>query len=409
MAQSLWQGQRCKLLKFNFGCFAVLLTAGLSSVSSTTAADKSEAVKVAILRHSEAISQIDSYHIKLETHSSHLEGLPDSDSLRFGQYVIGGDRRLVHESTTEIWQSDTQRRWIDRTFFSVGEKGVLDFGQNGRVYEYSLDNSAIRFLSGWDWEHPPAQVPLEIARSFDEVSSVNCSISTADPIVIADKTSMDRAIICWDLLPGWSLARLAEACEMVELPQPDSTITRLQIRSVPAPDIFANASTYVGAVIDLDHKHGWLISRFEYGQGKSSVVRQANQFRQTENGFWYVSEWEFLSMGRRTDVMAIPVCEINQNFAQDKLQVQFPEGARVNDVGGRVHIWGAGGPRESFPSSKDYLNYQQKHVIEHQRGTPQAPTMNDRSATDLIIVINVGLIALVALLANVRKRLSAQP
>ena len=158
MAQSLWQGQRCKLLKFNFGCFAVLLTAGLSSVSSTTAADKSEAVKVAILRHSEAISQIDSYHIKLETHSSHLEGLPDSDSLRFGPYVIGGDRRLVHESTTEIWQSDTQRRWIDRTFFSVGEKGVLDFGQNGRVYEYSLDNSAIRFLSGWDWEHPPALV-----------------------------------------------------------------------------------------------------------------------------------------------------------------------------------------------------------------------------------------------------------
>ena len=402
--------------------YVVTLTLCLTSVVSTRAADESATVKDAIRRHSEAVAQIRSYHVKIEKHSSHLLGLPDSNSLRFGPFLIGSDEadgRLVHESTTEIWQAGSQRHWIDRTFFSVGEKGVMDYGEQGLVRDHSLHGSSFRFLSGWDWEHPPAQVPLDIARSWDEVASVNCSISATDPIVIEDKSSMDRAMMYWDLLPGWSLAKVAEVCELAELPQSDSTVTRLQILSVPTPNTFAtNVWRYVvgtlidvGAVIELDHKHGWLISRFEGGPGPSPLIRRARQFRQTESGFWYVSEWEYLDMGRRRNVISIPICEVNQEFTQDKLQVQFPDGARVNDdVSGRIHIWGAGGPRESFSNSEDYLNYQKNYVIKLQRGGPQQlPAAKPRSATQWIIVVNVVLIAIIALFTYLRRRVSRKP
>ncbi len=413
VARNRWQADRAHSLELIVIFFirrAVTLALCLTCVVSTVVADESVAVKDAIRRHSEAVAQIRSYHLKIETHSSHLQALPDSSSLRFGPFLIGGgeaDGRLVHESTREIWRTGSQRHWIDRTFFSVGQEGVVDFGEHGLVYEYSIDSSAFRFLSGWDRENPPAQVPLEIARSFDEVASVNCSIAASDPIVLEDKALIDRAMMYWDLLPGWSLAKVAEACELVELPQSNSSVTRLQILSVPTPDIFANASMYVGAVVDLDHNHGWLISRFEGSPGPSSAVREASQFLQSKSGFWYASEWQTVHMGRRTDVLSIPICEINQEFTKDKLQVQFPEGSRVNDIGGRIHIWGVDGPKESFSSSEDYLNYQKNHVIELQRGGPQQlPSAKSQSGTKWVIIVNVVLVVLLCLFTFLRRRMS---
>lgn len=394
----------------HFARHAVALTLCLNCIVSTLRADESIAVKDAIRQHSEAVAKIRSYHLKIETHSSHFQGLPDSSTLRFGPFLIGSgeaEGRLVHESTTEIWQQGSRRHWIDRSFFSVGEKGVLDFGERGSVYEYSIDSSSLRFLSGWDWENPPAQVPLDISRSFNEVASVNCSISTVDPIAINDKLSMDRAAMCWDLFPGWSLAKIAEACELVEVAQADSSVTRLQILSISSPDIFANASMYIGSVIDLDHKHGWLISRFEMGEGETLAVRQATQFRQTESGYWYASEWDSVRLGRRTDVTSIPICEINREFTEDELEVRFPEGARVDDIGGRIHLWGDRGPKETFSSSEDYLNYQKNHITDLQRGgPPQHPLVKGQSNRDWIFVVNAVLLALIALFAYLRRRVS---
>ena len=386
--------------------FAVFLMFGASAVI----ADESAAVKDAIRRHSETVAQVRSYHLKIETHTSHLQLEPNSSCLRFGPYLIGSgeaDGRLVHESTVEIWQTGARRRWIDRRFFTSGQQGVLDYGERGLVYEYSVDGSVFRFLSGWDSENPPFQVRLEFSRSAGEFDSVNCAIAATDPIVLEDKASADRATMYWDLLPGWSLARLAEVCELVEVPQSNSSVTRLQILSIPSPDIFDAAAAYVGAVVDLDHDHGWLISRFEGPPGPSSAVREASQFHQTESGFWYASEWQTVHMGRRIDVLSIPICEINQEFTDDVLQVQFPEGARVNDIGGRIHVWGKGKPEESFSNFEDYMNYQKARAIEFQRGgSQQLPLAKGRSGTQWLIIVNVVLVVLLGLFTFLRRRMS---
>lgn len=85
MARNPWQADRVhsfELVVIYFIRRTVTLALCLKCIVSTVVADETEAVKEAIRRHSEAVAQIRSYHLKIETHSSHLQDLPDSSSLR---------------------------------------------------------------------------------------------------------------------------------------------------------------------------------------------------------------------------------------------------------------------------------------------------------------------------------------
>jgi|GEM_PF-1773245 len=343
----------------------------------------------AIARHDESVRRISAYHLKIETHASEGE-------------VIGAP--LVHLRTTEAFRDGVRHRVLDRVLVDNDVKPLAD--SPGRVSDYSVDGYESRLMLGWDPEHPLA-LPLEMGRSAKEFSSIKCQIGPYDPTAPIDETA--NILMLWQLAPGWSLAKIAEACEIVEVPQADADVTRLKIVSTTSPELLPlGRSQWEGMIIDLDHRHGWLISRMETPVGSLNVVSTVTEFREGAPGLWYPAERQSMVGTDIVSKVKVIECQFNQPIDNTRLVTQFPEGARVDVAPDNltIHIWGQGKPERSFTSMTEYSKYMGERVRkyhEQERGARTPPPAESDRMT-WVYVANVILISLILLLTALRRR-----
>lgn len=353
----------------------------------------------AIARHNESLGKITSYHMKVEFYSSEDEA------------TLGYP--LVLQQTLEVLRDGPKYRSLDRVLVLLNGEGKSAVGPHGDVLDYSADGSECRVMSGWDPEHPLV-LPMEMGRGAVEFSSVSCQMRTQDPTIPLGER--ESGFLLWQLAPGWSLARISDACEIVEISQADAEVTRLKIVSISSPENVALLpKSLVGRSIDLDHRHGSQISRWESAVGTAlrgvvNVVCTVKEFREGSPGLWYPAETITTVDGFETARTTVTECYFNQSLDEKLLVTQFPEGAKV--VSGpdlsTIHIWGQGKPEATFTSLEDYAKYIGERTRKFHAGGQIASTPPREGSGKMfwVIVVNVVLIGLILFFTIVRRRLS---
>lgn len=343
----------------------------------------------AIGRNSQSIGGIRSYHLKIVAETTPEPG---------GELVPSAEWEVWHDRETR-----THRR-LDRVFNSVGPDGILEpvDEPHGRILQSSSDFVQVRTLSGWDPDRPYA-LPLEFGRNAKEWSSVSGGIGVRDPT--ARVNDVEASTLFWELAPGWSLAELIAICEINEVPSSSPTATRLRIDSVNDPAL----AHLAGTLVDLDHEHGWLVRRIErqwvdVGTAISEVLR----FASTSDGHWIPVDTVGTLNGEIISRAQVVEFEINSALTPELLQIQFPEGARVNDANGQIHLWGKGQPEKSFTNFEDFMNHIYARAREYQGANAAVPAaVPERGSERLwLLLANAIIIGGIVLLTIWRRRLS---
>ena len=320
---------------------AVVCVVALVSATVARCEEPNTSLVDALAQHTAELDKIENYHIRVE------------DYFTEGDL---GEGALFHMKTTEVWQSGNNRKWVDRVLRSESQEGMTSHGEHGDVFEFSIGSRFTRKMSGWDHAHPQFPVPLEFGRNVVELHTAACEIVPTDPLIMDELISRDRLAMRWDLMPGWSLDRSSRVCEFMEVATGDPNLVRFQIARTTEPTVFNGKLIGVGSIIDLDLRHGAAISRIESDSDGSPVVYESLGFEESASGIWWSKGWRCTYKDNVLSEHLVTACEINVPFDDETLTVQFPEGARVDDVDGRIHLWGKDAPAATFTNVEDYLS-----------------------------------------------------
>jgi hypothetical protein len=346
----------------------------------------------AIAKNAELLSSISSYHLEIESHSC-KDDVPGAEVLPI--YSL------------QVWHSGARRHRLVRRDF-LDTHGARAQKVYGDVADWSVDGTVQRRMTGWDEQHP-YKLPLEFGRNAKEYGEVRCSIMQDDPTSAI--TNDESVCMLWQLRPGWTLSRMAEVCEFVEVPQSDPSITRLKFASTSVQELSGRAYFGVGSTFDIDMSRGGMVTRTETPSSDSSYVTTVAQSVEAAPGVWIPLEIRTTFKG---DLLAgfikVNKAEINQPISEESLTTQFPEGARVDEFPGyKVHIWGKGQSAESFTSFEKYMARTYAKARDYQQGPAINPVVQggDRWKS-FFVVLNLGLIAVVVALFVLRRRIGSR-
>jgi len=315
----------------------------------------------AVSNHSQVVNEVNSYHLHIEFHTAENDqpGMP-----------------VVKTSETEAWCSGFRHRTRERVYFVFAPEGMRSNGPHGDVVDSSVEGTTSRVLSGWDHEHP-LELPINFGRNAKEFSTVSCSIQPWDPTQRELRASQEFGAMGWQIRPGWSLAEVVAVAQVTAIPQEDEQFTRFQLHSIEDPDLNSNGLSVNGTIIDIDHAHGWQISRMETPFADSSIVSEVTDFARTESGYWYPAETQSKHNGVVCSLTKVLDAAINVEIDEDDLKTPFPEGAHVVEFPDRLHhIWGTQGPLKTFNTSEalmesiyaDARMYQEQLIDDQVRG-----------------------------------------
>lgn len=356
----------------------------LSEMAGPVAARDESSVHWAVARNREALEQIKSYHLKISQYAAPT--LDDSE-------------RMVETYADEIWHSGVKHRSLSRIYWIVVGNGLQRVEEpNGKVSEMSVDADEVRNLHGWDPQHP-FRLPLDFARNAKEFASVSASIGVRDP-----KVSVDRSkswTLLWHVVPGFSLGQLAAVSELVEEPTLEPSIVRLRLVSSKEPAL----ADYVGMLIDVDLEHDALVRRVEKTLPPDMhCVTEVVRFGRSATGKWLPTEIRGFLKGKEVTRIHVSDFSINEPIPQEELQVQFPEGSRVDDsINGAIHIWGKTRPEKTFTETAEFMKYLYAAAKERQAGKDHGFLSSRES---LLLVLNLVIIILLCVLLAWRRRIS---
>ncbi len=357
----------------------------------------------ALQRNQAAIERITSYHLTIRS---------------WEEFELNGKMLWDHglDNITEIYQDDHRRKVIRRIFRAVGPDGVMkeSESEHGKVNQTSYDAKEYRVLNGWDPEHP-FPLPLEFGRNAKEFGLVGAQIIPRDPTQAIRQFEM--GILLWQIIPHHDLTSLSEKFDLVLKPAPDADTVRIELASTRDP----NLKDDVGTLVDLSKSHDWLVKRIERPAPHSydaHHVMEVQLFKKFGDQYWYpakIHDTGTYQNERASGVSKgdteIEFHSINTPIPEELLKLEFPEGARVNEVHlGRIHIWGKGAPAKTFNSFEDYESYLFARAKEYQasRQARQGPAEieDESSHIYLFLVINAVLVGLLILLTVLRRKLA---
>ena len=114
----------------------------------------------------------------------------------------------------------------------------------------------------------------------------------------------------------------------------------------------------------LDPALGDAIRRVEYWRtpgGPSTGVAEVETFEEVEPGLFFPTRIRISEPGGRTIERRAITLKVNGPIDPGSLVVEFPEGAAVSAMPlETTHIWGAGGPRRTFRTRKDFDVYRDR-------------------------------------------------
>jgi len=341
-------------------------------------------VHPAVVRNAETLAKFKSYHLKI---SAFFPVTPDAAP------------PLVRGTVKETWHSGLRHRSLIRNFYVFSAEGFQPVKESdGQVIDMSFGDQNVRRMQGWDPEHP-RKLPLEFGISARDFAEVRCDIALRDPKtpVNADESWS----LLWYVLPGTTLEKLAEVSRLTEVPGPEPSITRLRLEASNDPALAA----YTGTLIDVDQNHDWLVRRVE--TKTPSRIAEVVDFQRTPSGFWLPSELRSTLDGKLIGKTVVEEASVNEPMSEDQLTTQFPEGSRVDDSNGTLHLWGKTAPAQTFDKFDAFMKHVQARAREVQSKLPGggAPSRGWTGGS-VLLVGNLLLVAILASLIAVRRRLS---
>jgi hypothetical protein len=306
---------------------------------------------------------------------------------------------LVRECEWKIWSSGIQHRRLARVFYSWGPEEVVQFPDpHGQVNDVSWDDKEVRNLQGWDPDHP-FQLPLEFGRNAGEFGQVHGGMAVRDPTARAN--DVEALGLLWEIYPGWSLAEAAKVANFVEEEGAEGGDIRLRLQSTDQPEL----ARAVGRLIDIDPEHDCLVCRIESQSPRS--VTEVVEFAKSASGIWIARELRSTLDGRPSGRLFLQEFTINEPIPASQLQTQFPQGAKVRDAEGSLHLWGDGKPEKTFRNSEALTQYLYARARDYQQGGPkQDPAANAHVGRQALIIVNVIVVALLIFFTLLRRRLS---
>jgi len=332
--------------------------------------------KSAIGLHAESLSRIKSIYVKLDM--TVQEGNAPAQIMR----------------TSESWRSGVRVKTVSRDYRSFGLNGLVEIKPpHGAVRTSGYGDREIRVMEGWDPEHP-FPLPLDFAVSAKNLGLVKCTIVLRDP---TDGTSSDWSSILIDCLPGISLPSLAQQSKIRVIEGESPGAVRLEVEESQ----YAPAK---GMVVDLDPQHGYMIRRVAIGGG----VADAEKFTKFDDDIWIPGLVRRKSPAASTTA-EVKACRVNETIGEDELVVNFPEGARVDDLAhSAIYLWGTDKPAFTFKKDTELL----QHLYQHARTSQSAArAINSRSApiwSSPLFILNVVLVVVLFGLFFLRRRLVAE-
>lgn len=355
----LWSLRRVVVLTVS-----TLLCSGLVSTCEATTLED------AVAAHSATQAKIKTLYLSLK-----ISFGPSADALQ-------------QMSTTQTWREGARERTLQRVLKTMTTQGLKDVSPVDQTSQFSYDDMQTRTLRGWDPANP-LQLPLDETRNETEFGRVKGGIGPRDP---QGGTADDWATLLLEVSRGQSLSDLVRKSEveLIEAPRPE--IVRLKVLATEHPQL-------VGVVIDLDSEHGYLISRLE--TPKTGTIATVDGFTAFGEGIWLPDRV------RRTLKNAVAVAErvearVNEPMSDADLTVQFPEGARVDEVlTKRIFLWGSDEPAETFESFAQFHEHQLRQM---KLAKPVSPVVTSNGPNWLLWVNVIGIAVLLGLM-TFRKQL----
>ncbi|HET6423039.1 MAG TPA: hypothetical protein VFG20_05105 [Planctomycetaceae bacterium] len=330
-------------------------------------------VDEAIAAHAATLARIQTVYVNLEIQLGPTEKPP---------------QRM---STTESWRVGSRERTLQRVYFTLTTQGLKDVSEADRVAQFSYGDSETRTLRGWD-PAAPLTVPLDETRDSTEFGRVKGGIGPRDPL---GGTSDDWTTLLLEVARGVPLAQFAKTAQLQLVETAKTDIVRLKVIETDQPQL-------VNAVIDLDPAHGYLIRRLE--SPKTSTVAEVDGFTSFGEGIWLPDRVRRI-VPRATAVAERVAARVNEPIADSELVVQFPEGARVDEVlTKRVYLWGNDGPAETFESFPLF----HEHQLKRMKLAQQTPENLASGGTNWLLWVNVVGIVVLLMLMKFRNRLVEQ-
>jgi len=321
-------GQQRSTLKFGTWLSVITVTIGFWGLPACCSA---MTLEEAVAAHKATLAKIKTLYVSLK-----ISFGPSADSLQ-------------QMSTTQTWREGSRERTLQRVMLTLTTQGLKEVAAVDQTAQFSYDDLETRTLRGWD-PYKPLTLPLDETRNAQEFGRVKGGIGPRDPL---GDTCDDWATLLLEVSRGQSLADLVRKSQVEMLDPPRPEIVRLKVVATEHPHL-------VGAVIDLDSEHGYLISRLE--TPKTGTVAAVEVFTPYGEDLWLPDRVQ------RTLKQAVAVAErvearVNEPIADADLTVQFPEGARVDEVlAKRIFLWGTDGPAETFESFPLFREYQIKRM-----------------------------------------------
>lgn len=310
------------------------------------------------------------------------------------------DDGRTSRSSVSFWRAGEDIRYDIRTFSRFTQDGIEEIPKRQRLKSTHYRPTETRFRVGWDDEDPSLfQLPLDPVERPDEFRFVSGSIGTA---VSANDGNLFPVFI-FDLLlqiaPNVTLDDLL-ATPGCECSRDESGIYRVILpKDVPAGDFLSGAS------VEIDSRHGWLVRRMDIPSAKVETV--VEEFREFGDLWFPVRVKRRLGFASRTVLTNVSHVSKWDANAMSSVALSFPAGARISDsLTGQIHVWGKDGPAKSFPDVEGYQSFFAEKLREKAARDSAAKPDAQPASDGFLWRINVGALALLAVLAGLRAWLT---
>ncbi len=326
-------------------------------------------VEEAIAVHVATLAKLKTLYVQVETGYGHSEAPPEQMSV------------------SESWRSGPRERTLQRVFVSMTPQGLKPIPEVDRVIQFSYSDTETRTLRGWD-PAAPLNLPLDETKNASEFGRVKGGIGPRDPL---GATSDDWTTLLLEITRGQSLTEFARTTRLDV--DDSSTSDRIRLKVLDT-----DQANFVGAVIELDPQHGHLIRRLE--MPKVATVAEVDGFKPFGDGIWLPERVRRVG-AETTAIATLLEARVNEPIDDADLVVQFPEGARVEEVlTKRVHLWGKDGPAKTFESFALFYEHQMKRMKD-----AQPAHVGVAGGSNWLLWVNLVGIAALVLLMTFRKRL----
>ncbi len=228
---------------------------------------------------------------------------------------------------------------------------------------------------------PSQGIRLDPGRDRKAFESVRCGIAPRDPGM---PTSPIWQWILFHPVPQLTLDDLVRS-STIRLVESTDRGVRIVIES-------GEPAFLVGAEIDLDSIHGWLISRISL---RSGWVAEVKEFQNIDE-LWIPKtvDRELKNFRSRVRVSQVSLATDMSNELQP---LDFPEGARVDDtVSQTIHIWGRGAPELTFHTFDAFAEHVNERIEASATTASQPLQAVGADRTSWVVIVNLTTLAAVA-------------